>query len=605
MMQFKTRLLAGVIPVMLSIQPSAALDGAKPFVVAQQEQKPPPPQQSPASKPQPKQQAPQQQQRPAAPPPQQRPPAAQPPQPQSAPPQPQRPQVAPPSQPRPSTPPQQQERREQRQEQRQDLRQNQQQQRQEQRQQQQRDNTPRPERREQRQELRQDQKLQRENLRQDQRQQREDLQKRQQEQRQKPQTQPVPQQTQPAPQTQPATNPARPPAPAPNVVAPPTQQPSAQPQQRPAAPPVAPGPAAPAPQGQAPATPQPNRTEDRARRLEDVRGERQEIQQGNRRIIQEGSRSIIQDGNRKFIRHDENERFRRFGRDVSEQKIGNETRTFAVSPNGTRIVTVTGPDGRLLRRSRFVNDREVVIIDNRPRSGRASTAFFLALPAIALGTLAIPRERYIVEAESAPPEYIYGALMAPPVMPLERAYTLDEIRYSPELRDRMPRIDLDTITFDTGSWEIAPDQYGRLAPIAEGIKRAVTQNPNEVFLIEGHTDAVGNDDDNLSLSDRRAEAVSVVLTDQFQIPPENLTTQGYGEQQLKVPTQGPERLNRRVTVRRITPLLQQSLSQGPNTPISPDQIPEEQRNLAPPAQDQRIAPPRRQNAPAQNQFAPR
>ena len=39
------------------------------------------------------------------------------------------------------------------------------------------------------------------------------------------------------------------------------------------------------------------------------------------------------------------------------------------------------------------------------------------------------------------------------------------------------------------------------------------------------------------------------------IPPENLTTQGYGEQYLKVPTQGPERLNRRVTVRRITPLL--------------------------------------------------
>ena len=78
-----------------------------------------------------------------------------------------------------------------------------------------------------------------------------------------------------------------------------------------------------------------------------------------------------------------------------------------------------------------------------------------------------------------------------------------------------------------------------------------------MFLIEGHTDATGTDDDNLSLSDRRAESVSVVLTDEFQIPPENLTTQGYGEQQLKVQTPGPERANRRVTVRRITPLLQQ------------------------------------------------
>jgi outer membrane protein OmpA-like peptidoglycan-associated protein len=211
----------------------------------------------------------------------------------------------------------------------------------------------------------------------------------------------------------------------------------------------------------------------------------------------------------------------------------------------------------LLRRSRFVNNREVIIIDNRPRGGRRADAFFVALPALAIATLAIPRERYIVEAETAPPEYIYGALMAPPVEPLPRAYTLDEIRYSPEVRDRMPRIDLDTITFDLGSWEITPDQYNRLAPIADGIKRAVAQNPNEVFLIEGHTDATGNDDDNLSLSDRRAEAVSVILTDQFQIPPENLTTQGYGSQQMKIPSAGPERANRRVTVRRITPLLQQ------------------------------------------------
>jgi flagellar motor protein MotB len=93
-------------------------------------------------------------------------------------------------------------------------------------------------------------------------------------------------------------------------------------------------------------------------------------------------------------------------------------------------------------------------------------------------------------------------------------------------------------------------------------RRVIADNPNEVFLIEGHTDAVGAEEDNLSLSDRRAEAVSVVLTEQFQIPPENLTTQGYGEQQLEVPTQGPERANRRVKVLRITPLLAGGQGQG-------------------------------------------
>jgi hypothetical protein len=74
-------------------------------------------------------------------------------------------------------------------------------------------------------------------------------------------------------------------------------------------------------------------------------------------------------------------------------------------------------------------------------------------------------------------------------------------------------------------------------------------------MIEGHTDKVGNDVDNLSLSDRRAEEVSNVLSSQFQIPPENMVTQGYGAQYPKEETEGPSRINRRVTVRRITPLL--------------------------------------------------
>jgi hypothetical protein len=40
------------------------------------------------------------------------------------------------------------------------------------------------------------------------------------------------------------------------------------------------------------------------------------------------------------------------------------------------------------------------------------------------------------------------------------------------------------------------------------------------------------------LSDRRAESVALVLSQQFGVPPENLTTQGYGAHYLKVPTPG-------------------------------------------------------------------
>ena len=119
----------------------------------------------------------------------------------------------------------------------------------------------------------------------------------------------------------------------------------------------------------------------------------------------------------------------------------------------------------------------------------------------------------------------------------------------------MTGIDIDTITVDTGSWAVPPGEVGRLEAIADALLRAIRANPNEIFLIEGHTDAVGSDIDNLSLSDRRAEAIAIVLTDRYGVPAENLTTQGYGEQFLKVPTSGPERENRRAAVRAIAPLL--------------------------------------------------
>jgi outer membrane protein OmpA-like peptidoglycan-associated protein len=169
--------------------------------------------------------------------------------------------------------------------------------------------------------------------------------------------------------------------------------------------------------------------------------------------------------------------------------------------------------------------------------------------------VSIPRDRYIVEAEDAPPDVIYDTLIAPPVERIERPYTLEEIRYSPSVRERMRSVDLDTINFDTGSAEIPPDQAVKLQVIADGMNRAIQRNPSTVFLIEGHTDAVGDETDNLSLSDRRAEAAATLLTQQFNVPAENLTSQGYGEQDLKIQTDGPERRNRRVTVRNITPLL--------------------------------------------------
>jgi outer membrane protein OmpA-like peptidoglycan-associated protein len=301
------------------------------------------------------------------------------------------------------------------------------------------------------------------------------------------------------------------------------------------------------------------------RRMEDFRSQRQEVQQGGRTVITEPGRVIIRDpGGQEFVRHNEEDRFRFGARDIRSERVGNDTRPIVVRPDGSQIITVVGSDGQLMRRIRRDREgREIVIIDNSYRDPRGVGGFYVDLPP---PVIRIPYDRYIVDSEDAPPDLIYETMEAPPVDRIERRYSLDEIRYSPSVRMLMPSIDVNTINFETGSWEVPPDQAARLQSIADGLNRAIQRNPREVFLIEGHTDAVGNDTDNLSLSDRRAESAAELLTQQFGVPAENLTSQGYGSQYLKEQTSGPSRINRRVTIRRITPLLNGGTASLPPPP---------------------------------------
>jgi outer membrane protein OmpA-like peptidoglycan-associated protein len=295
-------------------------------------------------------------------------------------------------------------------------------------------------------------------------------------------------------------------------------------------------------------------------RIDDLRGlRRQRTEEGGRRIIIEepGNRTIIREGDRVIIQHDETERFRRTYRDadVRTERRGAEDVTIVRRPDGTEIVTVRDQDGNLIRRvRREPAGREVVLIENRRGSSRGG--YFEDVVRLPPPVVRIPREEYIVEVEDASQEDLVEAFAAPPVERIERAYTLDEVRQSQPLRERMRRVDLDTVTFDFGSWTLPEQQVGSMTGIAQAIQKALANNPNEIFLVEGHTDAVGSDEDNLTLSDRRAESVATALTQRFNIPAENLTTQGYGEQYLKVNSQDAERQNRRATIRRITPLLQ-------------------------------------------------
>ena len=163
--------------------------------------------------------------------------------------------------------------------------------------------------------------------------------------------------------------------------------------------------------------------------------------------------------------------------------------------------------------------------------------------------------RYDIAAAEAEPIQLQEQLVAAPRWKPQRAYSIDEITSDDNVRRAMPGIEIDTVTFDTGSAELAPEMIDDLANVATVMEKILAVRPKEVFLIEGHTDAVGSAESNQVLSEARARSVEQALADYFAIDPKNLRTVGLGERFLKIPTDGPEQENRRVTVRRITPML--------------------------------------------------
>jgi outer membrane protein OmpA-like peptidoglycan-associated protein len=280
-------------------------------------------------------------------------------------------------------------------------------------------------------------------------------------------------------------------------------------------------------------------------------------QSGDRTIIQLGGQIVIRQG-----AEEETDRLLYGARDAEVDRLPNGySRSVITREDGTKIVTTRDEFGQIVKRVRIDRrGREFVMIDDqgyrqgfgRNGPGRRNYQFERELPPL---QVEIPRDQYIVETRRASRRQIEQALMAPPVEEVERLYSLDEVRYSQRLRDKVRRIDIDTITFDFGSAAISPNQFGALTVLGEALADYISNNPWATILVEGHTDAVGSEYANLLLSDRRAEAVAVALTSYFGIPPENLITQGYGEQFLKIDTQLPERQNRRVVLRNVTGLV--------------------------------------------------
>ena len=95
---------------------------------------------------------------------------------------------------------------------------------------------------------------------------------------------------------------------------------------------------------------------------------------------------------------------------------------------------------------------------------------------------------------------------------------------------KLPRFDFN-VAFDPDTSVIRPRSYQVIGRIADALS-----DPKLLpyaFLVINHTEATGARAANLTLSQRRADAIRAVLAGSFKISPRRLQTLGLGEEQLQ------------------------------------------------------------------------
>ena len=83
---------------------------------------------------------------------------------------------------------------------------------------------------------------------------------------------------------------------------------------------------------------------------------------------------------------------------------------------------------------------------------------------------------------------------------------------------------LENVNFDSGKADIKPEAKPALDKLLKQLKESVTMKVE----IAGHTDDVGDDEKNMTLSQKRADAVKAYLTSRS-INPSRINAKGYGE----------------------------------------------------------------------------
>jgi len=112
-----------------------------------------------------------------------------------------------------------------------------------------------------------------------------------------------------------------------------------------------------------------------------------------------------------------------------------------------------------------------------------------------------------------------------------------------ERLDKLAQLTI-AIQFDFNSARIRPSSFAAVGLMADALYHPYLQGYR--FLIVGHTDAKGNREYNLKLSQQRADAIREALINPFGISPARIESVGLGEEQLLKPAAPEAAENRRV-----------------------------------------------------------
>ena len=103
------------------------------------------------------------------------------------------------------------------------------------------------------------------------------------------------------------------------------------------------------------------------------------------------------------------------------------------------------------------------------------------------------------------------------------------------------------INFEFDSTTILSHSYPLLDSVGQMMNLESTAQKQ--IIIEGHTDAIGDDEYNLVLSQRRAQAIKSYLEKHFKVAPERMIVSGKGETELYDSNNPKNEINRRVQFR--------------------------------------------------------